>query len=54
MMLLTNWNDKNEATIYIEYDGNRCTLVPSQRLAFLSPGTCSHMVGTDGAGDVLL
>lgn len=52
MALRTPWNAELEPCLYIEYDGNRSTVQPSNRLPFLVDVQCDHFLGTEGAGDV--
>jgi hypothetical protein len=40
--LVCPWHDKPMAAAYLEYDGNKHTVVPSMRLAALAGRRCSH------------
>jgi len=40
--LVCPWHDKPMAAAYLEYDGNKHTVVPSMRLAALAGRPCSH------------
>lgn len=52
MSLYTPWNAETTPAIYIEYDGNRNVLAPSNRLQYLEGVPCEHFVGTEGVGDI--
>ncbi|MCZ2900953.1 HesA/MoeB/ThiF family protein [Burkholderia thailandensis] len=52
MSMYTPWNKDATPAIYIEYDGNRNALAPSNRLQYLEGVQCDHFVGTEGVGDV--
>lgn len=54
MALLTPWNTDLQPCLYLEYDGNRSTVQPSNRLLFLDGFSCTHFVGTEGVGDLVL
>ena len=40
--LLTGWTGETDRTVYLSYDGNRGTLTPHPRLAYLGKAPCSH------------
>lgn len=52
MALNTPWNDELEPALYIEYDGNRNIITPSNRLRHLEGILCEHFTGTEGMGNV--
>lgn len=40
--LLSGWTGRVGMPVYLEYDGNRQTLLPHVRLSHVSPGSCPH------------
>ena len=38
--------------LYLEYDGNRMKVTPSNRLRVLEARTCPHFTGSEALGDV--
>lgn len=51
MSLLTPWNQKLNPSLYTEYDGNRLTVNPSKKIAYLNECSCSHYCGQNVIGD---
>ncbi|MEQ1597232.1 MAG: ThiF family adenylyltransferase [Casimicrobium sp.] len=54
MSLLTPWNRQTVAPLYLEYDGNRCTVQPSKRLTCIHSNICTHFDGENALGDVFV
>jgi hypothetical protein len=52
MGILTPWNADLMPPLYLEYDGNRMKLTPSNRLQLLEGCTCPHFQGDEAVGDV--
>jgi len=52
MGLLTPWNSGLRPPLYLEYDGNRSTLVPSRRLQYINEEHCPHFEDANALGDV--
>lgn len=51
MQLVTPWHKKHTSVVYLEYDGNANTLLPSNRLKVLEGRSCSHFIGEGSVGD---
>lgn len=51
MTLVLPWQDRADAPLLVEYDGNTHRLFPSNRLAVLSHTECCHFDGPDDLGD---
>jgi molybdopterin/thiamine biosynthesis adenylyltransferase len=52
MQLVTSWHHKAPSFAYLEYDGNRGTIMPSKRMEFLKAAPCPHHP-LDETGDPL-
>jgi molybdopterin-synthase adenylyltransferase len=50
VQLLTPWH-KARTPVYLEYDGNAQTLLPSNRLAYVSKKSCDHFSSATDIGD---
>lgn len=50
--LLTSWNSQMLPPLYSEYDGNRMTVTPSRRLAYINEVECPHFTERGALGDV--
>lgn len=53
VQLVTPWHDQHRPLIYLEYDGNEQTLLPSNRLKYLSSKKCCHFSDKNALGDPL-
>jgi hypothetical protein len=53
MSLLSPWNNALRSSLYLDYDGNRSTVMPNGRLAHIDEMHCLHFHGLDSLGDVL-
>lgn len=51
MQLVTPWHKKHSPIVYLEYDGNANTLLPSNRLKVVEGRICSHFISEGGVGD---
>lgn len=51
MQLVTPWHTKHSPIVYLEYDGNTQTLLPSNRLTALHGTVCPHFSGDNHVGD---
>jgi molybdopterin-synthase adenylyltransferase len=51
MQLVTPWHKKHTSTVYLEYDGNAQTLLPSNRLVAVRGHVCSHFTKCQSIGD---
>jgi hypothetical protein len=54
MQLVTPWHRKHTSIVYLEYDGNANTLLPSNRLGALQVRVCPHFSGQNHVGDPFL
>lgn len=52
MSILTPWHSQLKPPLFLEYDGNRMRLSPSNKLAVLEGHDCPHFCGADALGDV--
>jgi molybdopterin-synthase adenylyltransferase len=50
--LLTPWHPDLSPSLYLEYDGNRFTVSPSQKLTYIDRASCTHFSGADTLGDI--
>jgi hypothetical protein len=50
--LLTPWHPDLAPGQYLEYDGNRFTVSPSPKLAYIDHAACKHFSGEDALGDI--
>src|SRR5689334_22176625 len=51
VQLVTPWRKDMKPAIYLEYDGNTQTLLPSNRLQHLVGRQCTHCSGSTDLGD---
>lgn len=51
MQLVTPWHKKHTSTVYLEYDGNAQTMLPSNRLQAIRGRGCPHFSGQNHIGD---
>jgi molybdopterin/thiamine biosynthesis adenylyltransferase len=45
--LLTDWSQFERGPVFLSYDGNRKTLTPDNRMAYVKPTGCPHYSGSD-------
>jgi hypothetical protein len=50
VQIITPWQQAHRPTIYLEYDGNAHTLVPSNRLEYVKDKRCSHFSSATDLG----
>lgn len=53
MSILTPWNTNLQASLYMDFDGNRSTVTPNKRLTHINQDHCPHFQGPDSLGDVI-
>lgn len=51
VQLLTPWYSDQGSLIYLEYDGNKQTVLPSNRLHFMMGKQCTHFLSPTDLGD---
>jgi hypothetical protein len=49
--LVTPWHPEHRSTVYLEYDGNAQTLLPSNRLHYVRGKRCTHFRSATDLGD---
>ncbi len=50
--LLCPWHPDFSPSLYLDYDGNRFTVSPNRRLAYIEQASCDHFSGLDALGDI--
>ncbi len=51
VQLVTFWHSDHKSVVYLEYDGNKQTLLPSNRLEYVTGKRCTHFSGPADLGD---
>ena len=52
MNLITPWQNNDHPALYLDYDGNRSTVTPNNRLHCIKTESCKHFQGGVALGEV--